>query len=46
MDLEGVWRLREEEVYPTPFGPVGRGIFTVAQQLFSKHFGQQNVDRR
>jgi Suppressor of fused protein (SUFU) len=46
MDLEEVWRLREEEVYPTLFGPVGRGIFPLTQELFSNRFGQQNVDPR
>jgi hypothetical protein len=46
MDLEEVWRLREERVYPTLFGPVGRGIFPLTQELFSKRFGQRDVDPR
>jgi hypothetical protein len=46
VDLEEVWRLREEEVYPTLFGPVGRGIFPLTQELFSKRFGQRDVDPR
>jgi hypothetical protein len=46
MDLEELWRLREEGVYPTLFGPVGRGIFPRTQELFSKRFGQRNVDPR
>jgi hypothetical protein len=46
MDLEEVWRLREERVYPTLFGPVGRGIFPLTQELFSKRFRQQDVDPR
>jgi hypothetical protein len=46
LDLEEVWRLREEGVYPTLFGPVGRGIFPLTQELFSKRFGQRNVDPR
>ena len=46
MDLEEVWRLREEEVYPALFGPVGRGIFPLTQDLFSRRFGQGDVDPR
>jgi hypothetical protein len=46
MDLEEVWRLREERVYPTLFGPVGRGIFPLTHGLFSKRFGQRDVDPR
>lgn len=46
MDLEEVWRLREETIYPTLFGPVGRGIFPLTQELFSKRFGQRDVDPR
>jgi hypothetical protein len=46
MDLEELWRLREEGVYPTLSGPVGRGIFPRTQELFSKRFGQRNVDPR
>ena len=39
MDLEEVWRLREEEVYPKLFGPLGRGIFPLTQELFNRRFG-------
>ncbi|WP_128971209.1 suppressor of fused domain protein [Bradyrhizobium tropiciagri] len=46
MDLEEVWRLREEAIYPTLFGPVGRGIFPLTQELFSKRFGERDVDPR
>lgn len=46
MGLEEVWRLREERVYPTLFGPVGRGIFPLTQELFGKRFGQRDVDPR
>jgi len=46
MDLEEVWRLREEEVYPKLFGPVGRGIFPLTQDLFDRRFGQKDVDPR
>lgn len=27
MDLEEVWRIREEKIYPTLFGGEQRGIF-------------------
>jgi hypothetical protein len=46
MDLEEVWRLREEEVYPALFGPLGRGIFPLTQELFGRRFGQTDVDPR
>ncbi len=46
MDLEDVWRLREEDVYPGLFGTVGRGIFTLTQELFDRQFGQRDVDPR
>lgn len=46
MDLEEVWRIREEEVYPSLFGSVERGIFPLTQELFSKRFGQSDVDPR
>ena len=46
MDLEEVWRVREEQVYPDLFGPTGRGIFPLTQELFSQRFGQSDVDPR
>jgi hypothetical protein len=46
MDLEGVWKQREEEVYPTLFGHGGRGIFPLTQDLFGRRFGQTDVDPR
>lgn len=46
MDLEGVWAVREEEVYPNLFGPVSRGIFPLSQELFLERFGQSDVDPR
>jgi hypothetical protein len=42
IDLEEVWRLREEEVYPSLFGPQSRGIFTLSQDHFTD-FGRQDV---
>jgi hypothetical protein len=46
MDLEEVWRIREEAVYPRLFGPVSRGIFPLSQTLFAERFGQADVDPR
>lgn len=46
MDLEGVWKLREEEVYPSLFGPMSRGIFPLTQELFANRFGAKDVDPR
>ena len=46
MDLEGVWKLREEQIYPSLFGPMTRGIFPLTQELFERRFGQSNVDPR
>lgn len=46
MDLERVWKICEEEVYPTLFGPISRGIFPLTQQLFEERFGQIDIDPR
>lgn len=46
VDLEGVWKIREEEVYPALFGPVSRGVFPLTQELFSTQFGQADIDPR
>ena len=46
MDLEEVWRIREEEVYPKLFGPVGRGIFPLTMEMFDRRFGQRDIDTR
>lgn len=46
MDLEEVWRIREEEIYPRLFGPVSRGIFPLTPQVFSRRFGSQEIDPR
>jgi len=46
VDLEGVWKIREEEVYPALFGPVSRGVFPLTQQLFAERFGQSDIDPR
>ncbi|MXP09302.1 suppressor of fused domain protein [Pseudoblastomonas halimionae] len=46
MDLEKVWEMREEEIYPALFGSEQRGIFTLSSELFSSTFHQQEVDPR
>ena len=46
MDLETVWKIREEEVYPALFGPVSRGIFPLTQELFANQFKQTDIDPR
>lgn len=46
MNLEDVWKYREEKVYPALFGPVSRGIFPLTQELFADRFRQSDVDPR
>ncbi|WKA31717.1 suppressor of fused domain protein [Bradyrhizobium roseum] len=46
MTLEEIWRIREEEVYPSLFGGTSRGIFTLTQVEFRDRFGQTDVDPR
>jgi hypothetical protein len=46
MDLEEVWRIREEEVYPALFGSRVRGIFPLEMEMFTGQFGQSIVDPR
>src|SRR5262245_44182106 len=46
MDLEEVWRIREEDVYPALFSCPGRGIFTLSGNIFTKTFGQEGCDPR
>ncbi len=45
IDLEEVWRIREEDVYPSLFGPVSRGIFVLDQEVFDA-FGVSDPDPR
>ncbi len=45
MDVEEIWGIREEEIYPKLFGPVSRGIFPLTHELFSR-FGGAEVDPR
>ena len=46
MDLEQVWKIREEELYPSLFGPISRGIFPLTHQLFAERFKQADIDPR
>ena len=46
MDLEEVWRIREEEIYPRLFGSESRGIFVLAPEIFLKRFGAKTYDPR
>lgn len=44
MDLEEVWRIREEEIYPALYGRAVRGIFPLSRDLFSQRFGKADPD--
>ena len=44
-DLEEVWRIREEEVYPRLFGRASRGIFVLDRDTFEA-FGVTDLDPR
>ncbi|MGA1341449.1 MAG: suppressor of fused domain protein [Hyphomonas sp.] len=46
MNLEEVWRIREEEVFPTLFGQQARGIFALPLEMFTQQFGQSEIDPR
>lgn len=46
VDLEEVWRIREEEVYPKLFGPTSRGIFTPSLHIFANQFNVPDPDPR
>jgi hypothetical protein len=46
MDLEEVWRIREEEIYPALYGKAGRGIFPLSPELFSQRFGKPDPNPR
>lgn len=45
MDLEEVWRIREDEIYPELLGTKSRGIFTLDDGVF-KQLGQDRLDPR
>ncbi len=44
-DLEEVWRIREEDVYPRLFGPQTPGIYPLDAVLFTE-LGREGVDPR
>ena len=44
MDLEEVWRIREEEIYPGLFGGQQRGIFPLTPELFQIQFKRAEID--
>jgi hypothetical protein len=44
VDLEEVWRIREEEIYPNLFKGEERGIFTLNAALFTERFGSKAID--
>lgn len=44
MDLEDVWEFREQQLYPSLFGPGGRGIFPLTRQLFADRFKVTSID--
>ena len=44
MDIEDIWRIREEDVYPRLFGQSWRGIFPLSQELFARSFVDIRVD--
>jgi len=46
VDLEAVWKIREEETYPALFGSLSRGIFPLTQELFTNQFIQTDIDPR
>lgn len=46
MDLEEVWRIREEEEYPRLFGPCQDGVYPLPGSLFKSTFGCDAVDPR
>jgi hypothetical protein len=46
MDLEEVWRIREEEIYPKLFGGESRGIFVLTAEIFTKRFAAKTYDPR
>lgn len=44
--LERVWEYREQTLYPRLFGSSSRGIFVIPYEMFSRTFGQRDVDPR
>ncbi len=44
--LERAWEQREQEVYPSLFGNLGEGIYTLSFELFQQQFGSESIDPR
>lgn len=44
--LEDAWEEREEKVYKTLFGDIGKGIHPLDSNLFIKNFNSESVDPR
>lgn len=44
MDLEEVWRIREEDIYPSLFGETRVGIYALTPALFERTFGPAEID--
>jgi len=44
--FEEAWAQREETIYPSLFGELGEGIFTLDADVFSKSFRQTEIDPR
>ena len=45
VDLEEVWRIREEEVYPSLFGAQSRGIFPFPSRSSTTPSGKSKLTR-
>ena len=46
MNLEDVWRMPEEEIYPRSLGRAFEGPFRCKGKMFTGQFGQSNVGPR
>lgn len=44
--FEDVWAYREENLYPSLFGPMSPGIFTIPSTMFTQTFRQDSFDPR
>jgi hypothetical protein len=44
VDLEEIWAMREDEIYPALFGGPGKGIYTLSPGLFEKRFKVVEID--
>ncbi len=44
--LERSWEQREQEIYPSLFGDLGEGIYTLSFEIFQRQFGLESIDPR